>query len=237
MGGLALLVSLLVGASLALRIARGMPASAIGLATLVGSLIGGWVLADLLSGLFHYWADERADECMPFLGRNVIVPFREHHADPRAITRHDLSETNGDNALGALLVLGPLLAWVPAAPTPSQLALSALGLGLGLGVLVTNQVHQWAHARHAPRAVRWLQRRGLLLSPAHHARHHRAHDRAYCITAGWCNVLLDRVLPRAPRATDTPQAHDTARAPNHHAHRRAITTPHGAPLEQTRRAP
>src|SRR5690606_8054390 len=63
-----------------------------------------------------------------------------------------------------------------------------------LGVLMTNQIHKWAHAPHrAPAAVRFLQRAGIILPPGHHLRHHRnAHDRAFCITTGWLNPVMDR---------------------------------------------
>lgn len=45
-----------------------------------------------------------------------------------------------------------------------------------------------------PSPVRWLQRRGVLLSPEHLAAHHSSpHDRAYCITTGWMNPLLDSI--------------------------------------------
>jgi ubiquitin-conjugating enzyme E2 variant len=42
--------------------------------------------------------------------------------------------------------------------------------------------------------VSWLQHHGMILSPAAHARHHRAaHDRAFGVTTGWTNPLLDRM--------------------------------------------
>jgi sterol desaturase/sphingolipid hydroxylase (fatty acid hydroxylase superfamily) len=67
----------------------------------------------------------------------------------------------------------------------------------------TNEIHKWAHRENVSRPVAWLQRSGLILSPAHHAAHHTApFNRRYCITAGWLNLLLDgtgffRALERA----------------------------------------
>jgi len=54
-----------------------------------------------------------------------------------------------------------------------------------------------------PAPVRALQRARLVLPPEHHALHHReSHDRAFCVTSGWLNPLLDgiglfRALDRA----------------------------------------
>lgn len=155
--------------------------------------------ADLVSGLVHWTCDRFFAEDTPVIGRMLIHPFREHHADPLAITRHGLFELCGNNALAVLLpVLGMVLAGAPQASAPS-IAGHAFMIAFALAVFATNQFHKWAHARHRASAVLFLQRSRLILSPDVHDRHHRDDfSNGYCVTTGWLNPLLDRyrVLPR-----------------------------------------
>ena len=53
----------------------------------------------------------------------------------------------------------------------------------GIAVALTNEIHAWAHAANTPTWIRRLQRLGLVLRPAPHARHH-LHGGTYCITGG-----------------------------------------------------
>ena len=158
----------------------------------VPALLLGYALADFASGLVHWLADRHFDPRTPILGPLLIAPFREHHAAPAEITRHGLLEVMGNNAL---VTLPPALVLL-AHPAPNGslpwLFVHLTLLFLALSVVATNLFHRWAHVATPPPAIRLLQRAGLILSPERHARHHHtSHDRAYCVTSGWLNPLLD----------------------------------------------
>ena len=56
-----------------------------------------YLAADLASGFVHFLADNFGSEETPILGPNFIEPFRDHHVDPKGITRNDLVDNNGNN--------------------------------------------------------------------------------------------------------------------------------------------
>lgn len=157
------------------------------------SLLGGFVLADFLSGVAHWAGDTVGDERTPFLGRNFVKPFRMHHVDPKDITRHDFVETNGNSSIASLPAMGLLLVVMPREANLFHYLCLTTAIA-AFFVFCTNQFHKWAHADTLPDWVKWLQRSGLILSPQHHAIHHASpHDKYYCITVGWMNPLLTRI--------------------------------------------
>ncbi len=149
----------------------------------------GLIAADFVSGFVHWMADTWGSVETPFFGEALVRPFREHHTDQLAITRHDFIETNGNNSLVSLPVLGA--AFCIPLDHASGLFAAALLWSLVLWVFGTNQFHKWAHQKERPVLVRWLQRVHLILPPDHHALHHRTPFlQHYCITTGWLNVPL-----------------------------------------------
>ncbi|MFO0688787.1 MAG: fatty acid desaturase CarF family protein [Myxococcota bacterium] len=193
----------------------------------LAGVAAGYLLADLVAGIVHWIADRHFDPATPFVGKLLIEPFRAHHDDPLSITRHDFFEVLGNNALVAIPATAALLL----VPPPSS-ALAHFGVALALaGTLAsvaTNLFHGWAHAPRPPRIARWLQARGLILTPRRHALHHRGdHDRAYCVTSGWLNPVLDRtrffarldawiergLRPRADRPADPSGGPSAGREP------------------------
>ena len=154
-------------------------------------ILAGYLLADFLAGSVHWLADRFFDPKTPVLGPMLIAPFREHHVDAMSITRHDFFEVSGNNSLVSIPLVMAILLLPP--PEDFMTTFSAIfGLSLALMLVATNQFHGWAHTPHPPRFVRTLHGLGLILTPERHARHHSGRrDRAYCVTSGWLNPILD----------------------------------------------
>lgn len=164
----------------------------------LAAFVVGILLADFTSGFVHWLADTWGSIDMPVIGKALLRPFREHHVDQKAITRHDYIETNGMNcmisvpwALGAFLV--PLRdgEWLA-----TLLFVVVAITSMIFWVMMTNQFHKWSHLdeHEAPALVRWLQKAHFILPPAHHAVHHTApFNKYYCITNGWLNWPLTKL--------------------------------------------
>lgn len=156
---------------------------------LLAAAMTGFLAADFISGFVHWMADTWGRLDMPVVGKALLRPFREHHVDPKAITRHDFVETNGLNCwislpgIWLVALVGPIGPW-------SFFGLATM-LFTVLFILLTNQAHKWAHMDVAPPFVAMLQRWHLLLPPDHHNVHHTSpFNKYYCITVGWLNRPL-----------------------------------------------
>jgi ubiquitin-conjugating enzyme E2 variant len=156
-----------------------------------------YIACDALSGVVHWAGDTLGNERVWFVGPNFIRPFREHHFDQKAITRHDFVETNGNNCilisapLGLSFLLSPSGLLSPSSESFGFFTATFVAF-MAMFTVATNQFHKWAHADHPPAMARLLQRWGLILSPQHHEIHHAIpHDKQYCITIGWMNPILN----------------------------------------------
>lgn len=161
---------------------------------LLPAALAGVICADLATGTVHWFCDRFFCEHTPVIGALLIRPFREHHVDPQAMTHHGLLELHGNSCIPVIAALVAERLLPGEAPGGLRLFLDPWLAVFLAASLATNQFHMWAHAASVSPTVRWLQRRGLLLSPEAHARHHCAgFDRSYCMTSGLLNPLLDRV--------------------------------------------
>jgi plasmanylethanolamine desaturase len=155
----------------------------------LSAVLLGYLAADFVSGFVHWMGDTWGSTDMPVLGKAFIRPFREHHVDEKAITRHDFVETNGNNCLVSLPVA--LLAVLMPHSSAGWVFASAFLGAMIFWVMATNQFHKWSHLDEPPALVGFLQRVHFILPPAHHRIHHTApFNKYYCITVGWMNKPL-----------------------------------------------
>jgi len=186
-----------LAATTAKRICNRFVADGVSLAVVCragAALVLGILVADLVSGIVHWAADNWGSASWPGVGAAFIRPFRHHHVDPRSITRHGFLELNGNNFIVSLPPLWVASSIIASSEGTSGLAPASFWLSFALCSGFTNQFHCWAHMENPPGLIRGLQNSGLLLSRPHHHLHHiRPHDCNYCITIGWMNRPLTAI--------------------------------------------
>lgn len=162
---------------------------------IVALVMMAYILADFVSGFFHWMGDTWGSPETPLAGAVFVRPFREHHVDQLAITRHDFIEVNGANCAISIPVLAALH-FLPFETTRWGAPVGVFFSAFLWFIFATNQFHMWAHiaADKRPRVVSLLQRLHLILPPDHHAIHHAApYSKYYSITVGWVNEPLHRL--------------------------------------------
>lgn len=134
----------------------------------------GWALADLATGIYHLAVDNGVGL------RSQVDDFRHHHDHPgelRFWSAHTLAP-----ASSVVFVLPLVLVdrWLWAATS--------------VGLIVSQAAHVAAHQRRPCLMVRVLQRAGIILPPAKHARHHADTSRCFPILCGWTAGPLDVLI-------------------------------------------
>jgi hypothetical protein len=155
--------------------------------------VAGYLIADLVSGMVHFLADNFAEADTPVIGPAFVRPFREHHRDPLLITQHGFVEANGNNVLVSLPVVAATLWYLPIGTGTLPTLAGTFVFFFIFAIFLTNQFHKWAHMPTPPRWVERLQATGLILSKHHHDVHHTSpFNTYYCITVGLWNPLFHK---------------------------------------------
>lgn len=179
----------------------GSPAAVAGKVALNGAaLVGGFLAADVASGMMHHWADQYAD---PNSNNPAVKKFakqsQRHHFYPTklgnygpAYWAHPLS----------LVAWAPLVAGTAlGAPAP----LMSATIGLVAGTTHYGNFHNWSHMRDSqvPKVGKALQKVGIAIGKREHGVHHRLPwNSDYCIVSGIMNKPLDKIefWPKYERA-------------------------------------
>ncbi len=149
------------------------------------TIIVAWLVADFLSGLWHWIEDRYFDTQWPLIGEYIAKPNELHHAQPAAFLNQGYWRRNWTTivpASTALAIALPMRA-------PWWLCLAFVF------VSQANEIHAWAHRRVTRRVIRGLQEFGVLQSVRHHMLHHKdPFSTRYCVMSDWLNPVLDRLL-------------------------------------------
>lgn len=180
--------------SVALAIIAGGMAATPGILPLVLSLVGLYFYVDFYSGILHVVLDNPRFVRLPLIGV-PCAEFQWHHALPYDISTRRLVHVFGDiNAL----VLGKIVALVLlAGVTRMTVMVTAVGF---FWAYVNQYAHRSAHqaAAKRPPLTRWLQRHGVLVTPAVHHEHHTTHDRSFPVLSGRSRHLVQGLLRLVP---------------------------------------
>lgn len=156
------------------------------IASYSGCVLLSILTADFITGVMH-WAEDTwlRPGKSALLDRYIVTDNIDHHRYPGKIRAGNYWATNRVCIVLALIV-GTALALFHVTMWEPYLVLVLLSQ--------SNQVHLWAHSSRPPAAVKWLQRTGLLQSPAHHAEHHkRPYASRFCAITGFLNPVLDHI--------------------------------------------
>ena len=167
------------------------------------SIIGGWLLADLVTGAVHCFFDNfpitsKDYQSLSFLEERALT-FQGHHYFPNKVTKSSYWFLTQDSYLLALpaLAVGGILSFYGYDTSACLVGITALLSAQA------HYTHALSHGRNAKNLlVKFLQRTGLIISPDVHHIHHKGPEHAanYCIFNGHMNGVLDSLVSMGSRS-------------------------------------
>ena len=142
------------------------------------------LIADFLTGLFHWLEDTYGLPTWPLIGESVIVPNIDHHRHPGLIGYMSTFISRNYQpfviALGAIILFW-LFGWLH-----WTIMLTAVLAGFG------NEVHTWNHSKSKNPVIKFLWDTGLIQSKKQHAMHHiPPYNKYYCTLTNATNAILE----------------------------------------------
>lgn len=165
------------------------------LAKIALQIIGAWLLADWMAGLFHWFEDRYLDENQSSQFWHILAAENAlHHRKPTAMCM----VSRWENIRHTAAVSWPIASVLCLMGAPIWTWLTFVFVAFG------NLIHRFSHEpkRKLPKLIRALQYCGLLISHEQHFKHHYWDDgervdpkwnasRAYCPMTSWLNPVLD----------------------------------------------
>ena len=155
-------------------------------------LIIGFLLADFLTGIFHWFEDTYLDYCLSFPIFGDIAKDNEmHHYFPRSILAYSYLENIYITFAGTLAILILLYSFNKSILYKYKYIIGSFSFFS----INSNFIHRLSHMRECENNViiKSLQKYGLLCSHQHHKMHHTQIHEKYCVITEYSNFVLDNI--------------------------------------------
>ena len=155
-------------------------------------IIIAWFLADILTGIIHWWQDHYLSGASRYTFlRSISADNDLHHIRPSAMTELTIWENINTSTIGL-----PVASFLFFFGAPNIICLTILFATFG------NLVHRYAHVSNEkiPFVIKFLQRTGIFISTDHHFAHHFDDEGLiskenttirFCPMTNWMNPILD----------------------------------------------
>lgn len=155
-------------------------------------IISGFIAADLLSGLFHWFEDTYLDYCIniPILS-DISKDNELHHYFPRSILAYSYLEQISVTLPLTIAVVVIVYICFPKWAVKHY----AFMISLFIFGSVSNLIHRFSHMRacEIPFPLNVIQYTGILCSHDHHSMHHTLINEKYCVISEYSNHILDNI--------------------------------------------
>jgi ubiquitin-conjugating enzyme E2 variant len=155
-------------------------------------MISAILLADFITGFFHWFEDAYLPYCTnhPLFG-NIAKDNVLHHYFPRAMLAFSTIEHCHYSLPATTLIAILLLYTFPRFVRKNAIFLIVLFVFINMA----NIIHSWSHMRKCELhpLVLFLQNHGVLVSHEHHRVHHQTRDTRYCVITPLMNGILDSI--------------------------------------------
>jgi len=150
-------------------------------------LIAGYLTADFIMGVFHWFKDSYFTPHTPFIGKHLIWGSRLHHIKPRYVIEISDFKLFFDSSIWSLIWVIPMLL--------------IFGLNIYLGTMIifvflNDVIHKYSHMtdKERPKWITFLQKSYFLQSHAEHHLHHISpHEDHYCPITPFVNIILEKI--------------------------------------------
>jgi len=154
-------------------------------------IIIGFILADIITGAFHWFEDTYIDYCLDIPIIDEISKDNElHHFFPRSIISYSYLD-NISVSLPIVIIIFILL-WFVARWVYKYVYFL---ISFGIFSTVSNIFHKFSHMRDCETSdlYKVFQNMGILCSHLHHSKHHEYSVDKYCVISEYNNYILDTI--------------------------------------------